>query len=387
MTEQGLSIEASSDRLAQATEWFFRLRSEQASVEDLTRFQCWLEEHGDNAGSYRNVSASWSAVAQHASAPEIMAERRDALENAQRAARGRWRADRPRGLRLAIATGFAGMAVAAIVGLWSQSSTDLYSTGVGERRTLTLIDGSIVTLDAKSRIRVDYRPKERLLSLEQGQARFDVAKDPTRPFRVRAGKETVVAIGTQFNVELVSGNVLVTMIEGHVAVTGVARGLQDVSSASGNFFTNSKKNPELSAWQRALSAASEPSVIELRAGEGLRVGRDGRATLEPKIDVARATAWQSGKLFFDHEPLASAAERVSRYSRLKIEVDPSVANVSVSGVFNTGDAHAFVEAIAAYFPVEISRIGSSEVLVTSRNSRAPSRSPSILGGADSGEPN
>jgi len=84
---------------------------------------------------------------------------------------------------------------------WSRAHAGVYSTGVGERRTLTLADGSVVTLDARSRIQVKYRDRERLIDLDQGQARFDVAKDPARPFRVSAaGRETVLAFGTQFNV-------------------------------------------------------------------------------------------------------------------------------------------------------------------------------------------
>lgn len=87
----------------------------------------------------------------------------------------------------------------------------------------------------------------------------------------------------------------------------------------------------------------------------------------PRIDLARATAWQSGKLFFDNEPLATAAERVNRYSPLRIEVDPSVAGVGVSGVFNAGDSNAFIEAISTYFPVQVDRTGASRIYLTHRS--------------------
>jgi transmembrane sensor len=232
----------------------------------------------------------------------------------------------------------------------------VYSTGIGEQRALRLDDGSVVTLDAKSRVRVAYTDGARLLMLERGRARFDVARDPLRPFRVQAGDQTVVAHGTQFNVERMGETVLVTLLEGRVAVTGIA-----VASSAPTLPAAAAEKTSAPPPRQRNSAAS---VVELTAGQGLTVRANGRATMVPKIDVERATAWQSGRLFFDNEPLASAAERVNRYSKLQIEVSPSVANLEVSGVFTAGDADAFVEAISTYFPVRSERTGSAEIQLT-----------------------
>jgi transmembrane sensor len=208
-------------RLEQAADWFLRLRSESARVEDLPELKRWMENDPRNALAYQQVSASWETVGAHASAPEIVIGRRDALEDARRAARRRLRAP-PLTHRWPAFAAAASILLAVLGSVaWYYTQRDVYATDLGERRVLTLQDGSVVTLDARSRIRVDYQDNERLIALEQGQARFDVAKDPTRPFRVRAGAQTVVALGTQFNVELVAGTLLVTMIEGHVAVTGI----------------------------------------------------------------------------------------------------------------------------------------------------------------------
>jgi transmembrane sensor len=325
---QGSDAPDPSERLAEATDWFVRLRADDADVEDLTRFRRWVEESPDNASAYARVRQSWSVVGDQASTPEIMLGRRDALEDARSAARGRWDSSQARWMRpAAAAVACVLLVVASAVGAWiwwSRANAGVYITGVGERRTLTLADGSVVTLDARSRIQVKYRDRERLIDLDQGQARFDVAKDPSRPFRVSAGRETVLALGTQFNVELVADSLLVTLIEGRVAVM--------------------PENP---------SPKAEPTAqIDLAAGEGLKVRQDGKRIRLPKVDIARVTAWQNGKLFFDNEPLASAAERINRYAREQIQVDTSAADVTVSGVFNAGDARAFVEAITAYFPVK-----------------------------------
>jgi len=345
------------DRLAEASDWFVRLRAEDANVDTLAGFQRWLEGDPANAPAYRKICASWGAIGELASSPEIMTGRRDALEDARQAARRRWQG-RPSG-RLAWAAALGAVAIIASVAFWSHNRADIYYTGVGERRTLTLSDGSVVTLDARSRISVKYRETERSITLQQGQARFDVAKDPRRPFLVEADNETIVALGTKFNVELVASNVLVTMIEGHVAVTG----LDANSSASG------------SAETRGRGDDAARSVIELTAGEALHVRKDGKTTRLNQVNLARVTAWQDGKMFFDNEPLSTAAERVNRYARERIQVDPSAANVNVSGVFNTGDSGAFIEAVTSYFPVKAERAAGSTVHLTLRTAAPPAVNP------------
>ena len=346
---KGESVSDLPDPLAEASEWFVRLRSEEADVENLARFQRWLEADPGNPVAYRKICASWSAIGEHASAPEIMIGRRDALEGARRAARGRWQ-HRSR-VRHAWVAGIAFFLVCIVAGVWWQTRADVYSTGIGERRTVTLSDGSVVTLDARSRVRVKYRDSTRSITLQEGQARFDVAKDPRRPFRVEAGQETIVALGTKFNVELVSRNVLVTLIEGQVAVTVTKANLSAPGHSAGDV-------------QVSGQPGGESAVIELAAGESLHVRHDGEVTHLRKVNLARITGWQDGKMFFDNEPLSTAVERVNRYAREQIQVDPSAADVRVSGVFNTGDASAFVEAVTAYFPVEARRGEDSAVQLT-----------------------
>src|ERR1700753_1799398 len=108
-SEQELDPTRPADRLAQAAAWFTRLRAEDAGVDDLTRFQRWLETDSDNATAYARVSESWSFVGEHASAPEIMLGRRDALEDARQAAGGRWRsAALPLGLKIRVGATPAG---------------------------------------------------------------------------------------------------------------------------------------------------------------------------------------------------------------------------------------------------------------------------------------
>jgi transmembrane sensor len=357
-------IEGADARLEQAVEWFMRLRSDSARVEDLPELQRWIDSDSQNAVAYQQVCASWAAVGSHASAPEVVVGRRDALENARKAGRHHWTACFAWRPRVAQVAASAGMIVVLALGSWfvTAQHSSVYATEVGEQRTVALQDGSVIAIDARSRVRVRYTERERLVSLEQGQARFTVAKDPLRPFRVHVRDQTVVALGTQFDVELISENVLVTLIEGHIAVTGLAtahKGDRENSPVT-------RRTVEPSSGNLSSGGRKGAGVVELTAGEGLRIHRDGHAVFVANVNLDRIATWQSGKLFFDNEPLASAAERLNRYSRRRIEVDPSVATLGISGIFNTVDIDSFIEAIAEYFPVKIDRKSDSEIHLTRR---------------------
>jgi transmembrane sensor len=341
----------SEDRLAKATEWFIRDRADEAQDSnqhsdqhaDRARLKEWLEEHPDNAKAWREVCATWDVVGRYASSPGIMAGQREALEDA-RAAREQRRFSRARFRPWhGLAAGLVG-ALVIFLALWHSGAWrgELYETGVGDRRVLTLADGSTVNLDARSRLRVAFRNDARLIDLEAGQASFEVAKDPTKPFRVRAGGHTVIALGTQFNVEIVRETLLVTLLEGRVAVVD--------------------SEPDAGADSaRGDSARPGDTSVELTPGQQLvATGRE-----EPKVrsdvDLGRATAWQDGKLFFNDEPLADAAERMNRYAQVQIEVDPAIDHIGISGVFKAGDTNAFMDAVTSYFPVRAERTEDGHV--------------------------
>jgi transmembrane sensor len=339
MTDSGTISPNTDDsaRLAAAVEWFLRLRSESAGVEELPEFQQWAASDPRNAAAYRQVSATWRSVGEHASAAEIVVARRDALEDARRAG-GATQPPLVSRRRFAVVAAIAAASSLGVGSWFIARREQSYSTGLGERRTLTLDDGSVVTLDARSRVAIRYSSQERQIALKEGQARFDVAKDPRRPFRVHVRNQTVVALGTQFNVEIVSGTILVTLLEGHVAVSAASQ-----------------------------RGAPVQAPIQIRPGQQLVVSARHERQILTDIDVNRATAWQTGKMFFDNEPLGAAAERVNRYARQQIIVDPDVADVAVSGIFNTGDSGAFIEGITAYFPVRAEHLGTSEIRLSARH--------------------
>ena len=285
------------------------------------------------ADAYARAQVSWAALDTHAESAELMRYREEAIAYARRNngrrwikthlyARRRWRA----------AAAIAGLALLLGVA-WQLSpygyAPGQYRTGIGEQRLVDLEDHSTIALDAATRLRVRFTPDARIVELQNGQAQFTVAKDPTRPFKVEAGGRTIVAVGTVFTVEYVDSQVHVAMMEGKVAV---------VSSAVP---VTTSVNPD------------GGEGISLIAGEELRVSRDGRSTVTPKADLEAATAWRQGKVIIRTEPLRDAVQRMNRYSRLQIRIDDAaLAAREISGVFEAGDTQGFLSAIERYLPVE-----------------------------------
>jgi transmembrane sensor len=200
-------------------------------------------------------------------------------------------------------------------------------------------------LDSASEVRVRYSKQTRDLWLERGQARFDVARDPDRPFMVTAGNQKVLATGTVFNVDKQGQQVLVTLIEGHVIVID--------------------QRAESPSWL----ASSEGSAhrIELRPGQQLAAS----ASDLPKIanvDLARVTAWQAGRLVCDDDTLASVVDRLSRYTRRPILIeDERAAQLRISGVFNTADIDGFIQTISGYLPVHVESGENGALLIHSND--------------------
>jgi transmembrane sensor len=323
-------------RLAQAARWQIRLA--EAGLESMPEFELWLSEP-QNRAAWEKVAGCWDYFAEVAAEPEMIAARQAALGDAFRhkassALPVRRMAGIAAGLTLVLALALAGG------GLWWSSLPDDYRTARGERRVITLSDGSRISLDSESEVTVRYRHGARELALLKGQARFDVAQDKSRPFSVQAGDRKVVATGTAFNIDLAGPRVLVTLIEGRVLVYDHKGGASEIS--------------------RPQAVRRE---IALKAGEQLALAPAVPPVIAP-VNLQQVTAWTAGQIMFENEALASVAERVNRYGATHIVIeDPAVASLRISGVFNAGDVAGVVDIVTQYLPVRAVRLDDGRLLL------------------------
>lgn len=336
--------------LAEASAW--RVRLTELEVDTTPAFEAWRAAPA-HAKAWAQVCAPHAWWGEQAVQPEVMALRAAALDRARHAqsARGRPGAGR----RWAVALLAASLLLALIgVGGWWSVAPQVYRTALGERRTVTLMDGSKLALDTGTEVRVRLAPRARRLELLRGQARFDVAHDTTRPFTVRAAGALVVATGTSFNVDLLGRAVTVTLLEGRVSVLrDDARAILPLAVAPAR--PGAPLLARLVPGQQLTVAAASASVDPVPAP--MRLAR---------VDADKAVAWETGQLVFDDEPLAAVAARVGRYGPAKVVVEPSAANLTLSGVFNAGDLSTFLEAVQRALPVTAAQDADGTIRLSHR---------------------
>lgn len=201
-----------------------------------------------------------------------------------------------------------------------------FTTVKGQQRTYVLPDATIVTLNTDSAIDVAFRPGGvRRVTLSRGQAYFEVAHDPSRPFIVNLGDRTVTAVGTAFEARLDDQRIVVVLVKGRVIV----------------------------------DRPSEPAV-NLRAGQQLIASVAG-VTVSP-ADVSAVADWRRGVITFKDTSLASAVRELNRYSDMRLTVhDAGTSRLAISGIFRTDDPQRFARTVANIYPVQVNDTKGGEI--------------------------
>jgi len=322
-----------------ASEWLARRDSENWSSEDQQSFDAWFNQSMANRVAYWRLESTWDST-----------QRLKALGAGIRCDQppppGRWNlspffaqhsndesaltAKSHARRKLSYGAMAAGLALATSFGLaWVLlANANRYETRVGALASLPMDDGSKVVLNTASEIKVAMTAKERRIELEQGEAFFDVARDPARPFVVVVGDKRIVAVGTKFSVRRdLSQN-------GDDIQVVVTEGSVQVESTDGKSVRNM-------------------SVQPLTAGTVARANRDGLMLQKKDLPEAEeALAWRSGMLVFRDSTLADAAAEFNRYNRRKIVIeDAETSGLRIMGTFRATNVDAFVRLLEQGYPV------------------------------------
>lgn len=303
-----------------AADWFVRRDAGDVSAADERAFERWLATDPRHGAAYAEIERTWTAfdAVPPALVPRVGA--RASVVGPRRVRR--WAA------AVAVA---ASMLIAAVLGtdVPTRLQSDAF-TATGESETVRLPDGSTAVLNTASAIAFDFTGKERRVRLLKGEAAFDVAKDPDRPFRVTAADGTATALGTVFSVRRFDdAAVAVSVTEGRVSV---------VYGADGN-------------------------EAVLTANQRVAYGSGGLGDVS-RLAPGTVDAWRRGKLVFEARPLGDVIGELNRYHAGAIRIiDPSVAARPVSGVFETGDPVAVVDALEASLGLSSLRLTDRLVLI------------------------
>lgn len=265
---------------------------------------------------------------------------------------------------------FSGSAVAGLaVVLWlfvvAAPESLEYSTEVGAQASVSLEDGSIIQLNTDSLVQVDYSGARRVVNLVRGEANFDVAKDPSRPFVVYAGDGMVWAVGTAFNVDYRDDYVDVLVSEGTVKVfSGIT-----LRNEEPLLLIDSNSSPlGLGGNELADSEQNYFREVVLDAGESAQYSQSRvikEAAEEQQID--QELAWQNGVLVFQGETLEQALQEISRYTtRALVIVDPTISEASVGGRFKTDNIDELVNSLALGLDIKTESGSGNSILFSAK---------------------
>jgi transmembrane sensor len=304
-------VQTEDQRLAEASAWLVRLQGDESEAAGL-ELDAWLDASPANLRAYQQVLAAWNAFG--ASAGEVLDELETMRSHAiRRGASRRW---------MVGAGGFAvaaALAVTMLPPVLFQARAQGYATATGEHRQVKLADGSVIDINAQSRLTVTLGRHERHVVMPDGEAIFDVAADKDRPFTIQAGNHVVRVVGTQFDVRNRGGELTVT----------VARGVVQV---------------------RPSDARLGQSYV-LTSGERLDIAPAGVEQVK-MVDPQESFGWRTGRLVYRAEPLASVVADLNRQfpEQIRIE-DPELARTPISGVVVVDDQRSVVQRLTLMLPV------------------------------------
>jgi len=308
MTEQ-----AQQHILAEAIEWHLRLRDGEAA--DWEAFVLWLEGDPARTAAYDEVALADAALGQEAF-PAV-------------AANDDWAGAAPVSRRLgtaawAVAALAASLVLAFVTLPWFNPASDRYevATAAGQRRTVSLGDGSTAALNGATRLILDHA-NPRFAELEAGEATFNIRHDAADPFVVAAGDHRIEDVGTAFNMVHDGGRLTVEVIEG------------------------------------AVRYHRREAAISLTAGQILAVREEGGRPLVGRRDPHAMAGWRHGQLSFHDMPLNIVARDLARSLGTEVSVDPAIAAMTFTGsVRVAGGTRTVLDGFAATLGMEARRDGN-----------------------------
>lgn len=315
----------------EAATWFARRRDGACTRSEEDAFETWRSRSDAHARAYAETERAWKQWKSLQDSPRMRVMSAAAMQaTAPRRRRATGRHWRP----LLAAASLAAMAVLGsiwLLPLMKHTPPVTYSTGPGQQRTEQLPDGTRIVLNTQTTLQVHYDRQQRRVTLQHGEAMFEVAHDAGHPFVVTTAGGSVTDFGTRFLVRDKDGTAIVTLLQGKVEVA-----------------TQGERKP-------------------LVPGEQARYGAGVSGIRVRQVDPATVTSWVHGRLNFNGMPLARAIAEANRYSTVKLRLgDPRLADMPVGGSFRIGDNAGIAAALSVVFPVRVAHRDAHEIVLMPR---------------------
>lgn len=241
--------------------------------------------------------------------------------------------------RMAGAAGLAAVVLLVTLALEPGRRAESFATQHAEVRDLSFDDGTHIALGPMSKLQVAYGDDSREVSMDEGEAYFEVRRDKQRPFIITAGDTRIAVVGTAFNVKYTAYGVQVSVAEGLVRVT-----------------------PHDGSLLRRSDALAIP------AGTELFVSPSRQAFVRP-IDISTPGGWRSGQLDYSDAALADIIMDLNRYLPGGVSLDDSAAIASrrLTTSFRTDRSMQFLHSLPSILPVSVSTGPDGGLVITERH--------------------
>lgn len=300
--------------------WVSRMHSPIVSLETRAAFVTWLNRSDAHRKAYDEMKLVWDEMGKAEHVPELKAEAEKLSKR------------RNRVFSFSATAAFSAAAAVLLAFLAtfnvfqsspSSTATERYFTAAGEQTELLLDDGSVVIMNTRTEIKVEFSAERRYISLLNGEAYFDVAHDPSRPFLVDTGVSTTRAVGTAFNIYRKPTETIITITEGVVKISS-EHGLRE---------------------------------IEVDASRQVKVNEHAILSVL-KADLDTELAWQDQLIVFRDAPLSSVLRELNRYLKNPVTLrDSSLVNIAVSGTFDVGAPEKMLQALIISFNLAEKKVG------------------------------
>ncbi|MGE6916542.1 FecR family protein [Achromobacter kerstersii] len=313
---------------AEAIRWSARLHAGDMSAAEHAELLAWRRARPEHEVEFQAQQIVGRAVL---AMPDDAIRRLYGGELPERPNLGRRRAMRA-GAVLLCAGAAGGAAVTFGRGPGRPEYAAQWSTRKGERRSVSLAEGSVLELNTDTQAAVAFFEDRRVVTLMRGEALFDVRPDAARPFYVEAGPATVRVTGTRFNVR---------------------RGAQDVHVAVQQGVVEVRSGPW---WHRSRNL--------LNAGQGTLVDGDGRQPGPQAVNLSSELAWVNGRLVFRNATLAAVVDELNRYLQQPVRLaNDRVGRLRLTASFRLDDPEGIVDGLPGVLPVVLHRLPQGGTLL------------------------
>lgn len=303
-----------------ALDWLLRIQQSPEDAVLRSELAAWLAANASHVEAYRKAERVWRLTGMAQAAAETAAHSAVPLATMPASPVARpLRARRRRWPALLAGSLAACLLVFVAPDAYLSYQSD-YRTGLGERRSIELDDGSRVRLDSQSAIRIAYTGNRREVQLLAGQAFFEVVPDKARPFIVDADALRIRVTGTAFNVAIRPHQLAIAVQQGSVRV---------------------------SEGDTTLADALQP-------GDRLR-WHEGEDVLRDTLPVNQIAAWQQGKLVVRDARIADVLDELRSYLPGQLVLrNAALGEKRITGVYDLSDPDAALRALVEPYRGKVS---------------------------------